>query len=301
MSGFFSSHTFSHLADDLDRAVAWVRLFGIEPNPTRLGNYVRAANLLKSAYNNARMDVLASDLPVFNNMFYEVLEFVAIHKALAGKYDEHLSEHVRKMVSGPVVNTDEVPETSSNVARDTTFELALMALVAQAGLQLNFKPKVDVALDFEGRHYLIECKRPRGYKGLEKNLKDAKKQLTRACGAALHTRTRGIVALDITRLVNPEFKIYVTKDPNDIDRAMVEALDNFVEDHIEVIKANTSRKTIGVLVRLRQMNAVEAFSSSKLYYGEQFTMATTPAITSAETESCDRLIAHLRMGAELAA
>lgn len=83
-----------------------------------------------------------------------------------------------------------------------------MAKLTSAGIALDFRLKTDVAAYFDNRSLLFECKRPQSVGSLENNVKDAFHQLEAKYRSPQRLRHRGIIAIDISKLINPEFMLY---------------------------------------------------------------------------------------------
>jgi len=274
VAGIFSSRTYDAIASDLRDALAWFRSLGVEHERTRIGEYQRAVQLLVAAYRDARTDVLQREFPRINNALVEGHDIVYIHRPLAGRFDSELERHIKAYASGPVIYTDEKAESASNRARNIGLELGVMAALARAELPIDFSIPTDVACEFGNRTLLFECKRPQSPDSVKPRVKDAFRQLEQKYQTAQRTRYRGIITLDITKVLNPSFKLYVTDDRISIDQIMSHLVDRFLIDHRSSWELRRTSKTIGILVRLRQMSVVEGASTSKLFYGQQF--ALTP-------------------------
>ena len=199
MAGAFSKNSFKKIATDLAAALSWFRTLGIEPRRTRVGAYHRDAELLVSAYEGMKTEVLASEFPIFLNMFFEVHELIFIHKSMAGRYDNEVRAHAKHYSAGPRTYLEENPNNSSNRARNIGFKLALMATLARAGIDLDFSTEADVGATFANRRFMFECKRPQTITATAACVKDALKQLDRRYQTTARTRSIGIIALDIPR------------------------------------------------------------------------------------------------------
>lgn len=300
MAGIFASSTYDEIANDLTNALAWFRNFGVEYEKTRIGEYQRAVELLVSAHRDARLDVLQREFPRINNALFEVHDVIYIHRALAGRFDAELDRYVRAYASGPITYTNEKPQNASNFGRNIGLELSVMAALARAEIPLDFSIPTDVATKFGNRTLLFECKRPQSAEAVKQRVKDAFRQLEQKYQTAQRSRYRGIIALDITKVLNPEFKLYVTNDRVSIDQIMSRLVDGFLVDHRASWELRRNSKTIGILVRLRQMSVVEAATSSKLFYGQQFALTPISHVGALNAATAEALASTIGRSIEYA-
>ena len=284
------------MASDLAAALVWLKSIGIQPEPTRIGDYQRAIDLLVTAHKEMNLELMRAQFPRMNNMLFEVHELIEIHQSLAGRFDDEIARHAKVFASGPVAYIDEDVENSSNRARNFGFELSVMSVLARAGVAIDFSIDADVAAQFERRTIIIECKRPQSEGAVPKRLGEGIKQLERKYQNPDRIRCKGIVALDITKAVNPEFNIFVTRESVDIDRVMSIVVDQFIGRNEGIWSNFQSSKTIGILLRLRQMNSVETETSAKLFYGQQYALVQVPTAAALDTCFAQALVKTLLLG-----
>jgi hypothetical protein len=101
---------------------------------------------------------------------------------------------LRDILSGPLVPKEETPASSDG--RNKFVELELAAYLSSAGFEL--KAFDDVAFEFEGVRYYVECKRPFRAGRLEENIDKAYRQLrTKLVGP----NDRGIIAVALDKML----------------------------------------------------------------------------------------------------
>jgi hypothetical protein len=111
-----------------------VEQLGCSVWPDTLGEYERALATLLQAFQGSDFEALRQQpLPIVTALF-EVTDVIEVHRHLAGRFDQELAEHVKACVSGPASYINENVQTSSNAARNTVFELVLMAKLTSAGI-----------------------------------------------------------------------------------------------------------------------------------------------------------------------
>ncbi len=110
-----------------------------------------------------------------------------------------------RILRGPTRPPDENP--NANEGCDMLFELTMASKLWRAGL----KPELgepDMRCRVNGRFLYVKCKRPFSRPGARQAYTDALAQLTGALRRA-PAGARGIVALSITRFVNPGDRLFV--------------------------------------------------------------------------------------------
>jgi hypothetical protein len=225
---------------------------------TRVGEYERAIEALRASFKASDFDTMRKELLRYVTALFEVHDLIDIHKRLGGRFDADLKRHVESYATGPTNYTEENVATSSNLARNIAFELVLISKLANAGIPLDFSIKTDVAASFDKRSLLFECKRPQSVDALEKRIKEASRQLDAKYGSAQRLRHRGIIALDISKLINPEFQLYVQNDIGAFDAGLSRIIDEFMIQHERLWQKRSGRKTIGVILRLSVMGVNKA-------------------------------------------
>lgn len=287
----FMTTSYDDVAARLQAAVDWLESLGIAHEPTRLGEYRRAIDALTQAKD--RSTILRQQLPAINNAIYEAFELIDVHGALAGKYDDDIVRHLKQVAGGPATYSDENPASSSNRARNIAFELAVMAYLAKAGLLLYFTTAADVTCVFENRTLLFECKRPQSLDVVDRRVKDGLEQLKKRINTLQKATRRGLVALELTKAINPKFEVFVTQSEDEIGRSMTEQVDRFIARYKPSWENPRCNQTIGVLVRLRQMNIVEYDGYSKLFHGLQVGITPIDSIGELNHRLLESLVTQL--------
>lgn len=263
----FSSTSYDSILLLLTEANDWLQRLGIYHGQTRLGNYERAIRLFVNARD--RSAILRDDLPAINNAIYEAYELIDIFEALAGKYDKAIEKHLRLFSAGPAYGSAERTNSSSNKARNVAFELAVMGLLVRAGLPLDFTTLADATAKFENKTLLFECKRPQSLQAVERRIKESLDQLKTRINGVQKVRHRGLVALDITKAMNPDAQVFVTETEQGINMSMDRQIDLFIARYEHCWARTGCSQSIGVLIRLRQMSIVEHEGHSKLFHCQQ--------------------------------
>jgi hypothetical protein len=112
-----------------------------------------------------------------------------------------LRDKFTAILDGPRNPQQETP--SSNLARNTVFELYLAGWLSHKGVPTEICHNPDISCTVADRHLFIQCKRPFSRRAIERNIKRACKQLSADLDAARDTRNRGVVAISVARAINP--------------------------------------------------------------------------------------------------
>ena len=122
-----------------------------------------------------------------------------------------LHKKIELILRGPVLPNDE--NLASNQARNILFELTLAARLWRAGFQPRLGEHPDLICAVEGKELFFECKRPLSPKKVKKRINEAGDQL-RANLKEAAPGTRGIIAISLSKILNPGDKLYV--GPNEL-------------------------------------------------------------------------------------
>jgi hypothetical protein len=288
MAGLYSSTPYESFAQDLDAAIEWICTFGISQERTRIGEYKRAISVLSEIYKTEDLEKTRKEFVRIATALYEANDLISIHKGLAGKYDSEIGEHIKKYAKGPANFREEVVSASSNLARNIAFELLVASKIVSANIPLDFSIKTDIATKFDGRNILFECKRPQSEESIEKNIKDAFKQLERMYKNPIRARHRGIIALDISKLLNPEFMLYIQPDAASLDRGLVQIADQFILKNERLWQLRRNSKTIAVLIRFGIMG-INQEKDGMLTYCQQYCLTPLNAAGNRNIETAERL------------
>lgn len=293
MSEVFSSIPYESFAANLDKAVAWIDNLGVHYEKTRVGEYKRAIDILLEVYKTKDIERTRKEFVRFVTALFEANDLIAIHKGFAGKYDQEIREHIEKYVKGPADYRHEVISASSNLGRNIAFELLVASRIVSTGVELDFSIKTDIACRFDGRSILFECKRPQSHKNLEANVKDAFKQLEKKYQNPSRTRYRGVIAIDITKLLNPDFMLYVQPNADALDRGLSKIVDSFIQSHENIWQLDRNSKTIAIILRVGLMG-INQEKDEMLTYCQQYGLTPINSSGTRNIETAKKLAFAMR-------
>lgn len=293
MPATFTRAAFTSIASELRAALDWVALFSAGLPSSRVDKYRHTFDELLQVCEQRDLETANRRFGEFINTLFEVHELVYMHQWL-GDLDAcpYLRARVPEIIKGPVQYSLE-SSSSSNRARNIAFELLLAARIRQAKLDLELELGADTACLCNNRRLLFECKRPRSRAGLERNVTRAAHQLKTHYARAARSRYRGVVALDLTPSINPQFRMLVVNSSTALNQALNHELEQCIDSHLHLWKKIQSRKTIGVLLRLALMAEVRTEGGSEIVYCQQY--CVTPL-----TNTGDAYATMVHLGAALA-
>lgn len=168
-------------------------------------------------------------------------------------YEGLLPKVKASVVSGPELPDDEVKGKAHSGARNDRFVYFLAGCLLQGGASIPSVDGIarrrhrqaslaDIVIEWNQRQVPIECKRPFDLSTLVSNIKRAGKDIRN------HSREKGVVAVDCSRLVRPKDSVPIRFGEEDALSAVERRLDRLVTEHI---LKRPSRHMTGVLAFAR--------------------------------------------------
>ena len=278
---------FAELAEHLDGAVEWLARMGVDVTKSRLGRYRRDMLELSAAAESKDIDRLKVLYESALTPLFEANEIVGIYDAFAGSaHENYVRDRIQALSSGPISYTDE-DTSASNRARNLAFELQMAARLLAAGLSLEEKIRSDITTRVGTRVVLLECKRPHSEAGVERSVMDAKHQLKQHCDGVDGSQRLGVVAVDLTRLTNPDFELLRGITTTEGAEFLAGYLRNYHDTHKRLWARLHGTKAIGVILRL---SVLAHFSDDRsLTYCQQYAIAARPGVRSLEESTLRQL------------
>lgn len=250
----------------LGEVINWLSSHGKEPIGTRIAMYQKDLGRLVKAYSEGKLDELLNkrDAETLLNSFLEARSLVLIHKGLKliQGQDNALGQRIKDLLKGPEHSNQESSKTSSNQARNVSFELVVAAYFAIAGYKIDLSTDADLSIEDVNTMLFVECKRPQSENGIEPNINDALKQLTRRYEESnFNGEKRGLLALSISKIVNPEQRLLVAKDDQDLHTKMSNILEKFIRKYEYLWAKPKDARTLGIIVHLHTPAEVEGEDS----------------------------------------
>lgn len=257
MSQEYSSQTFVAASARLDEACAWLESLGINYSPTRVGRY-------KAIFSALAKHQLAGTLSAFYdeytfeawvNAAHEVAEVVRMFEGLSRNSDPHLTSRLRETLKSHELY---VLDTQDRSGRDFSFELSIAAKFAQCGYAINFGHEADLKVAIGSYMFFVECKRLKSAQKVQRRIKDGLDQLHKHYVKSEDpTSSRGLLALSISRTVNPDLGFLEGDSPESIGEKAFKHNAAFIDKYKVYWQTKVDRRTLGVAVVLDTPGIVE--------------------------------------------
>jgi len=177
----------------------------------------------------------------------EAAEFADIYSALRDFEPNSLKEKLRYALEGPVNPNNET--STSNIGRNTMFELNLASRLVQGGVPVYLQTNPDLTCEVDGRKIYIQCKRPFSESGIPRNISDACRQLVRDLNSSNDRGARGVIAISVSRIQNPGDKLFVADKEHNLKKLIGDCIQS-VGERYRKSWANMDKRIIGLLFHL---------------------------------------------------
>ncbi len=192
----------------LARLDSWLEKLGIRSNTDRIHQAIETVRVAQQGFQRFRATKEPSKIGSDSTFYFgliEALEFHDVFRAFEHERVEVLRPKLERILRGPFRPEDEKTDTAD--ARNVMFELALAALWRLRGADVSIG-EPDVTLRLGGVPFFVECKRPFKENSIRANIRDAMRQLKTKLDSAGEAAAMGIVAISVSRILNPGTKIF---------------------------------------------------------------------------------------------
>lgn len=241
------------LALDFNAAMEWVASVGFPIERGRIAEYRKILTNVTERFEVHRWNDFKNQdyAKQVCTVLLEIRELVSIHHGLSDISNPAELQSMRHFLKGPFSSTDESVNNSSNRPRNVGFELYLTALFAYAKMMPIYGTDADLCFKHNDHTFFVEAKRPMFSHSINAAIKDANKQLTRRLEATQSTLARGLIALDLSKVINPRDKVMPVKDGNHLDQLMNSETQLQINALTRYWHKNRNCKTVGVLLHFR--------------------------------------------------
>ena len=293
----FKSWNYRSLATELDEVVNWLKSFGLKIDPTRIGAYGSHLNQVADATDKGTVEELlnAQGSSKLINTLSEANELVGIYQGLKSCSYPDLQHQLQKLAKGPVFHNDERSDTSSNLARNTVFELALGALLRVAGFQVDPSPTGDLGFLYNDHEFFIEGKRPQVPHQINSRVRDALRQLEqRYQNSANPERARGLIAISATKILTPVSGYFLA----DTESTFITELRNTVQDfnntHGKKWRNPNSKQTLGCIIEFSPFTFLK--SDNRIIPGKEITLVERQDISYSDHQLLESVATKVQEG-----
>jgi len=188
------------------------------------------------------------------NALIEAQELIVIHDELRARTNSEIERRLTACYKGPADARDEQPQSSSNRARNITFELYLGSQLLRAGLEVVFHSTGDLRFHALGREFFVECKRPQSAASVERLHAEAVRQLAARFSSASNPQSaRGLVAISATKMFMGDSRIIPVSDRTRLDRYVRKAADQFFSGAGSATGLPSDNRVVATLVDIRAL------------------------------------------------
>lgn len=291
------TETYEAIFEQYSAAIQWMGGLGIKLSPGRTSHYERVVRHWKDAYKTASADEGREIFPDFLSSMFEIFDFVSIYKAFQGVAQDQLASVIDKLqkgVNGPINAADETSE--STAARNFLFEATVAAKAHRPdrGVEAILDAKSDTGIRINRKKIWVECKRITTLDRIEGNARKASSQLEALLAREVGSGHRGIVAMDISKILNWGDKIFVTRNDNELLASVNRMMDQFMAQHSHIwqrIYERRDKKIIGTIIRFAFMASSEA--RNLLVHTSQWAMNPRLGIAASDEQIQRQLVSAL--------
>ncbi len=291
------TESYDAVFEQYSAAMRWMAELGIRLSPGRTSHYEKIVGQWKDAYKTATVDEAQKIFPDFVSSMFEVFDFVNIYKAFESVPSQQLTSVVQKLqkgVNGPVNTADETSD--STAARNFLFEVAVAAKAhhPDKGVAAILDARSDTGIRLNGKNLWVECKRVTTVEGIEGNARKASKQLETILAGAVGSGHRGMVALDVSKILNRGDKIFVARNDNELLESVDRIMDQFIREHSDIwqsVYKRRHKKIIGTVIRFSFMASSEA--RNLLVHTSQWAMNPRLGVAASDEQIQRQLVATL--------
>jgi hypothetical protein len=211
----FSARDYADILRELEEFETYLQ--GMCVPAARVASAIAGIREIQAAREEGRLRELNMH-PQVDELIWSLVEgqeFTRIFRGLRGYDERAIRGLLKRALRGPRRVIWETATT--NVARNTIFELVLGAGLRQAGASIELGKDADLILSHEGARFYIECKRPLFEGTVRKNAVSAARQLrSRFDGDPQSGSVGGLIAISISKALNPGSKWFQVETEADL-------------------------------------------------------------------------------------
>lgn len=292
------TESYDAIFDKYSESIQWMMDLGVKIGTGRISHYEEVVRYWKDKYKTATEDEGKSIFPDFVSSLFEIHDFVDIYEAFRGFQADQLTSIVEKLqkgVNGPINAAEETPR--STTARNFLFEATVAARShrPENGVDVILDAESDTGFRIGGKKVWVECKRITTPEKIHDNTRKASRQLESLLKKKVGSGHRGIVAMDISKILNSGDKIWVSHDDEQLLSSINDMMNTFIRQYSQVWERNYARrnkKVIGTMIRLVFMSASEP--RNILIHTAQWTVTPRIGVSASDDQLLRVLVAELK-------
>jgi hypothetical protein len=227
-------------------ALQWLKGLGLPAIESRLGKYKKVIDNFGENLELSKDDVSAEKtFHEFLNAHMEAVEVIRIYNTLSHHDFLEFSEQLKKVTAGQAFRN----VSKNDPSRDFMFELTTASRFINGGFEVKLNHLADIVAVKKGfPKIFVECKRIRSPKRIQDNVKKANEQLKKRIASDKSKLCKGIIALNVNELINPENDMSVVNNVGDLQRMSSKLLESFVQSNERNLESKKFNKCLGVLI-----------------------------------------------------
>jgi hypothetical protein len=230
------------LAKQGREAVEWLRGLGVSTPADRYHGYLRT---LESSGRIPKSDsVTKSAADGLVNANTELYELIRVRKALLEVDSDSYLTTLKHISQGQAFR--HIAE--KDPGRDYLFEMSMAARLLRAGHEVDLNQIADIVAQVNGRKIYIEAKRIKSPTKLAARVSEANKQLQKRLTQTLSNTARGIVAVNITDILEPHGESGFVQSGCTIQKLHSNMLNDYAKDNLEAFDNGAYLKCLGVFI-----------------------------------------------------
>lgn len=230
-------------------ACQWISDLGIEYKRSRFGDYERD---FVEFIRVGKAEDKEERLKVFFNAHLEALDLIRVKNTLGSIKSRQVIETIKKSVSGQKFRNG----SNADQSRDFAFELSMAGRFIKAGYDVDLRTITDIVAEIDGRRLYVECKRIKSGKQLQKRVKEAYKQTKGRLEKDRSSRSRSLVALNLTDLINPNAMPVIAPTVDSYKSISTQTLEAFVNSNKNILLKNQHTKSLGIFTEFTTQGLV---------------------------------------------
>ena len=235
----------------LEEMLTWLDRLGAGINGNRIAIYRKIFETIKRHRRADTPEKMATELSPLEvaNAFHELGELFQIWHGLKSFDNPIIRRKLAKAVTGTPMLFKELPNKSE--PRNTLFELIIAALLRLAGVQIEFRDPDDVVARILHTPVLVECKRIQNPARFDERFDQAKNQLVTNLKNENSSRSRGIIAIDVSKTQNSGTSFLAAASSCEARASLTRVANEFCIQHLKVFQRPLSETIFAAIVYLR--------------------------------------------------
>ncbi len=293
-----ATQNFDKIYEDYSNTLEWMKGLGIDLGSGRTYNYLKLISFWKDNYKTSNADDVKKRFPNFVSSMFEIHDFIEVYNSFKSEDNQYLDEIIEKLkkgVKGPINSSAETPK--STTARNFLFEALFAAKVhrPEFGVKAILNAESDTGIKFDKYKIWVECKRISNSAKINSNVRTASNQLDKIIKKQKGAGHRGIVALEVTKLLNPNSELLVSNNDSSLSKSVDEIMDEFILRYSSIwqkIYTEKSNKILGTVIRFSFMSASE--ERNLIAHASQWGLNPRLGIKDGEKLLLQNLVANIK-------